>query len=99
MKTIKREVKTIDLIEFDAGEFAMIVKEAHEKGWYDEFKNQNTSAMACLNRIMKFDTFNSAELDYITKYFGYERWEHCGYFNDKTNKYRMTVSCTGDITE
>ena len=98
MKTIKREVKTIDLIEFDADEFALIVKDAHVNAFYDEFKEQDTGHMACVNRLKKFNSFSAKELDYIANYFGYDRWEHCGRFCEMSNKYRMTVSCTGDIT-
>lgn len=98
MKVVKREVKTVDVIEFDADELKEIVADAHINGHYDEFKGWGTEHVAMLYRIKKWDCFNSAELDYIANYFGYDRWEHCGYFCKKSNRYHMIVSCTGDIT-
>lgn len=99
MKVIKREVKTIDTIEFDAEELLKIVEKGQSCECVKVFGGWSTAINYCKTKMCMFNVFTSEELRYIARYYGYDNWKHCGGYVNKTHKYRMTVYCYGDIDD
>ena len=90
MKTIKKEVKTITIIEFDRKDMADILYAAEQHGIRGEFENFE------MTMFSNFTPFSSEEMDFIARYYDFEGWMNAGYYIKDKDVRRMTMYNLGD---
>ena len=90
MKTIKREVKTTTIIEFDRKDMADILYAAEQHGISGEFENFE------MTMFSNFTPFSPEEMDFIARYYDFEGWTNAGYYIKDKDVRRMTMYNLGD---